>query len=75
MGSDIPHSIKVKVIKEWIQGLSRDKIGRYNGIGAGTVTSIIQQAKTNIADTVLLRTCFKNKKRKKELVNMNLTII
>ena len=55
MGSATPYSIKVKVIKEWIQGLSRDKIGQNNGIGAGTVTSIIQQAKTNIADIDLLR--------------------
>jgi hypothetical protein len=55
MGSATLHSIKVKVIKEWIQGLSRDKIGQNNGIGAGTVTSIIQQAKTNIADIDLMR--------------------
>jgi hypothetical protein len=55
MGSATPHSIKVKVIKEWIQGLSRDKIGQNNGIGAGTVTSIIQQAKTNITDIDLMR--------------------
>ncbi len=56
MGSATPYSIKVKVIKDWIQGLSRDKIGQNNGIGAGTVTSIIQQAaKTNIADMDLMR--------------------
>jgi hypothetical protein len=55
MGSATPYSIKVKVIKEWIQGLSRDKIGQNNGIGTGTVTSIIQQAKANIADIDLLR--------------------
>jgi hypothetical protein len=42
MGSVTPYSIKVKVIKEWIQGLSRDKIGQNNSSGAGTVTSIIQ---------------------------------
>jgi chromosome segregation ATPase len=55
MGYATPYSIKVKVIEEWIQGLSRDKIGQNNGIGTGTVTSIIQQAKTNIADIDLLR--------------------
>jgi chromosome segregation ATPase len=55
MGSAIPYSIKVKVIKEWIQGLSRDKIGQNNGIGTGTVTSIIQQARDNVADIDLLR--------------------
>ena len=55
MGSPTPHSIKIKVIKEWIQGLSRDKISQNNGIGTGTVTSIIRQAKDNIADIDLIR--------------------
>jgi hypothetical protein len=55
MGSATPYSIKVKVIKEWIQGLSRDKIGQNNGIGTGTVTSIIQQARDNVADIDLMR--------------------
>ena len=47
MGYATPYSIKVKVIKDWIQGLSRDKMGQNNGIGAGTVTSIIQQVNTS----------------------------
>ena len=55
MGSATPHSIKINVIKEWFQGLARDKIAQNNGIGAGTVTSIIQQARDNIADIDLLR--------------------
>jgi chromosome segregation ATPase len=55
MGFATPYSIKVKVIEEWIQGLSRDKICQNNGIGTGTVTSILQQVKTNIADIDLLR--------------------
>jgi hypothetical protein len=55
MGSATPHSIKVKVIKDWIQGLSRDKIGQNNGIGVGTVTSIIQQANKDIVDIDLIR--------------------
>ena len=50
-----PHSIKVKVIREWIQGISRDKIASDNNIGAGTVTSIIQQAKNNFPDIDLMR--------------------
>ncbi len=55
MGPSIPHSIKVKVIKGWIQGISRDKIAVENNIGAGTVTSIIQQVKCNISDIDLMR--------------------
>jgi len=68
MGSATPYSIKVKVIKEWIQGLSRDKIGQNNGIGAGTVTSIIQQAMANFADMDLMRAlALKIKKEKLEI--------
>ena len=68
MGSATPHSIKVKVIKEWIQGLSRDKIGQNNGIGVGTVTNIIQHAKTNILDIDLIRAlALKIKKEKLEI--------
>ena len=63
------HSIKVKVIKDWIQGISRDKIGQNNGIGAGTVTSIIQQAKTNIADIDLMRALALNIKKEKLDIN------
>ncbi len=55
MGPPIPDSIKRKVIEEWIQGISRDEIAQSNGIGKGTVTSIIQQAKANIYDIDLLR--------------------
>jgi hypothetical protein len=55
MGSPIPHSIKIKVIDEWMQGNSRDKIAQSNGIGKGTVSSIIQQAKSNNSDIDLLR--------------------
>jgi hypothetical protein len=69
MGSATPYSIKVKVIKDWIQGLSRDKIGQNNGIDAGTVTSIIQQAKTYIADMDLMRALALNIKKEKLEIN------
>ena len=55
MGAPIPHSIKVKVAEEWIQGISRDKIAQNSDIGTVTVTSIIQQTKSNIADIDLMR--------------------
>ncbi len=68
MGPPAPYSIKVKVIKEWIQGLSRDKIAQNNGIGAGTVTSIIQQARNNMADIDLMRAlALKIKKENREM--------
>lgn len=55
MGPPIPPSIKTKVIEEWIQEISRDKIAQNNDIGNGTVTSIIQQSKTNTADIDIMR--------------------
>ena len=55
MGIQTPYSIKIQVIKNRIQGISRDKIAINNNIGAGTVTSIIQQAKNNILDIDLMR--------------------
>ena len=55
MGNRIPHQIKTKILREWLQGISRDKIALDNNIGEGSVTGIIQQAKNNIPDLDLLR--------------------
>jgi hypothetical protein len=55
MGIQTPYSIKVQVIKDWIEGISRDKIALNNNIGAGTVTSIIQQSKLSVPDMDLMR--------------------
>jgi hypothetical protein len=45
LGSKIP-----KVITEWLQGLSRDKIAENNDIGVGTVTEIIKDYRENDSD-------------------------
>ncbi len=45
-----PDTIKIQVIKAWIQGISRDKIAQENNIGTGTVTGIIQQTKSDTPD-------------------------
>ena len=56
MVAKIPQSIKIKVLNEWLQGASRFQIARNNGIGAGTVTGILQQARNNdIPDIDLMR--------------------
>jgi hypothetical protein len=55
MGAKIPKSIRERVIKQWLQGMSRDEIGKDNDIGAGTVSAIIKDAKQDIADIDLLR--------------------
>ena len=55
MPGKIPKSIREQVIKQWLQGMSRDEIAKVNDIGAGTVSSIIKDAKQEIPDIDLLR--------------------
>ena len=55
MGGQVPHSVKIQVIKEWLLGITRDKIAQNIGVSAGTVTSIIQNAKIITPDIDLLR--------------------
>src|SRR5215212_906132 len=55
MGGRIPHSLKKKVIKEWLQGIPRDTIASNNGIGGGTVSRIIKEAIMNMPDIDMLR--------------------
>lgn len=50
MDNRIPHQIRTRVLREWLQGISRDKIASDNNIGEGSVTGITQQAKNNIPD-------------------------
>jgi hypothetical protein len=56
MAPKISPSIKIKVLDEWLQGTPRIQIAKSNGIGAGTVTGIVQQARNNhIPDIDLMR--------------------
>jgi chromosome segregation ATPase len=55
MPAKIPKSIRERVIKQWLQGMSRDEIAKDNDIGAGTVSVIIKDAKQEIPDIDLLR--------------------
>jgi hypothetical protein len=45
MEPKVPIAIRQQVIKQWLQGTSRDQIAKYNGIGAGTVSAIIKDTK------------------------------
>jgi hypothetical protein len=54
MGGKIPVKTKQKVLKHWLLGVARKKIAEKVGIGEGTVTSIVQDAKENIPDVDLL---------------------
>lgn len=47
MGGNIPRPIKVEVNRKWPQGKSRDQIAKEVGIGAGTVSSIINECTQN----------------------------
>jgi uncharacterized protein YigA (DUF484 family) len=50
MGTKIPKVVREKVITEWLQGLSRDKIAENNDIGDGAVTEIINDYRENDSD-------------------------
>jgi len=45
LGGKIPRNIKVKVIRHWLDGLTREIIAKKEDIGTGTVTAIIQEAR------------------------------
>ncbi len=55
MYSKIPKSLRERVIKQWLQAMSRDQIAKHNDIGAGTVSSIIKDSKQEFPDIDLLR--------------------
>ena len=56
MEPKVPKSIKERVIKQWLQGTSRDQIAEDNDIGTGTVSAIIKDTKQkDIPDIDLLR--------------------
>ncbi len=48
MPAAIKNDIKTNVIKEWLSGNARDKIAADNQIGAGTVSSIINEYKKGV---------------------------
>jgi hypothetical protein len=48
MPSAIDNSVKTNVIKQWLDGETRDKIAADNQIGAGTVSGIINDYKKRI---------------------------
>src|SRR5690349_6461602 len=55
MGSKIPKPIKLDVIRKWLEGKSRNKIAKEVGIGAGTVSGIIEEFRQNDPEFDLLR--------------------
>jgi predicted DNA-binding helix-hairpin-helix protein len=53
--SQIPKPIKVNVLRKWLHGQSRKQIAKEEGIGTGTVSSIIMEYKKNDTEFELLR--------------------
>ena len=52
----IPQSIKVKVLKQWLKGVSRDKIALNNDIAFSSVSNVIKEIRDkDIPDVDLLR--------------------
>ena len=50
IGKKIPHTIKVRVLRGWLNGLSRDRIAVENKIRYGRVSGIIYQFRNRILD-------------------------
>jgi hypothetical protein len=55
MGGPIPRPIKVEVIRKWLEGKSRDQISKEVGIGAGTISGIINEVRQRDPEFDLLR--------------------
>jgi hypothetical protein len=51
MPAAIDPIIKKRVIAQYLQGVSRDAIAADNGIGAGTVSNIIDEWKKRVQDS------------------------
>jgi hypothetical protein len=51
MPAAIDIQVKKQVINQWLSGDSRDRIAADNGIGAGTVSNIINEWKKGIKDS------------------------
>ena len=51
MPAAINTQVKKQVIKQYLSGDSRDRIAADNGIGAGTVTNIINEWKKGVEDS------------------------
>jgi hypothetical protein len=51
MPAAIDTQVKKEVINQWLSGDSRDRIAADNGLGAGTVSNVINELKRGVEDT------------------------
>lgn len=55
MGGHIPKTIKVNVLKNWVEGYSIEQIAKEEGIATGSVSNIIQEYRQNDPEFDLMR--------------------
>lgn len=48
MGGKIPREIKERVIREWLQGIKREKIAENNDLAAGIISNIVKDASLQV---------------------------
>jgi transposase len=46
MGGMVPRKVKEQVLDLWVQGLPRQQIAKKTGVGEGTVTGIVDEARS-----------------------------
>lgn len=51
----IPHTLKSKILAQWLSGLSRDEIALANGLSQGHVSAILKELRTEVPDLDLMR--------------------
>ena len=49
----LPDYIKSLVIKQWLEGVQRDKIAANNGLSAGAVTNVVNEWRRGLGATVI----------------------
>jgi hypothetical protein len=55
MGGHIPKTIKINVLKRWLEGLSIEQIASEEGIATGSVCNTIQECIRNDSEFDLMR--------------------
>ena len=51
----IPNSIRNNIIQQWVDGILRDEIAVNNGISVGMISTIVNEARSQIGDFDLMR--------------------
>jgi predicted transcriptional regulator len=51
----IPHYLKIKVLREYLEGIKREQIAKNNGISTGAVSMIVDEFRKDIPDIDKLR--------------------